>query len=279
MRDIRTKTGARCFVFESSHEAMEYTDKELFSSERADFTGRADLKSHEDLIKATQSNWQDGIVTLLKFVRKLQELPIPQLKDRKRKQKFSEDEGDEVDPERMMTGQPFWKKTEREEQEGTPEVTITIDTSTPGYVNPKEILWRGAAAIALARLLEEKGYRTEIWMVMGSNLFEGKSYKVVTAVNLKKTSDPLDLSTLVSSVSGWYYRSACFTLFKTLARKHGEKLQYGYGMAYSPRVADIQSITTDENLIYSAGVFGFEAAAALMHAELAKIAEHKPSGE
>ncbi len=78
----------------------------------------------------------------------------------------------------------------------------------------RNLLWRGAAAVALTRLLEEAGYRVELWAaVKVTRVWQRKDKfdtAVMDAVCLKRAGDPLDESTLISAVSGWFFRTVTF---------------------------------------------------------------------
>jgi hypothetical protein len=172
----------------------------------------------------------------------------------------------------MMAGQPaFFKKTERKEKSGPTEMTIVIDTSTPYWVDPQDVLWRGAAAIALTHILEEKGYKVELWVINGSNLY--REINVMTACCLKRPADPLDSSTLINTVSGWFYRTAIFTLLSTICEKEGQEMNIGYGGAYTAVESELDLLTVDELRVYSAGFFTFDGALGVIEAEMKKLAE------
>ena len=259
------------FLFDSMTEITNFIDPTLFVNKDSSFTGRDGLNTWDNTSNATRDEWVSGLQTLGKFVEDLKKADLPPIKSKKRRMEFS-DEGDEVDYDKMMSGNPeFFKTCVREESDGPTTVTIVIDTTTPANRQSEDILWRGAAAIALTILLEDRGYTVELWCVNGSKLWGGKNTGVMTAFCLKKTSDPLDYSTLVNTVSGWFYRSVTFTLLETMAKHAGERTAYGYGTCHNPDQTDLDKFNDDELRIYSSGVFSYSGALRLMEDELKRI--------
>lgn len=272
MRDIKVEaTEARMFVFDSVAQMTTYADETLYEKQKAAFVGM-ELETFKDVEARSSTAWGDGLMVLEEFVKRLRAVEIPDLKSRKRRTTFQMADGDEIDLEKMQAGEAFWRKTSREQQAGSNEVTVVIDTSTPFHMASADILWRGAAAIALTQILEEKGYQVEVIVVNGSRLFAEDAYPVVTAVRLKAPSDPLDTSTLVNAVAGWFYRTATFTLMYTLCKRHGKTPQWGLGSCYSCKEADLDLLTPDDQRIYSCGIFTFNGAADLMIGELQRLA-------
>jgi hypothetical protein len=208
------------------------------------------------------------------FVERLEKVPIPEIKSHKRQVKFNETEGDEIDLDRLRQGQPFWRKSEREETVGPTTITIVIDTSTAAHYDSADILWRGAAGVALTKILESKGYSVELWVVNGCKLFMGLSTRVMSSCCLKRCMDPLDMSTLINVVAGWFYRTVTFTLYETMCKKYNQKVEDGFGPPLSPTQIDLDHITNDMLRIYSSGVYAFNGAVSCLTHELEKINEH-----
>ena len=263
------------FAFNSMTEITEFCNPSLFKQGRSKFVGRDDLNTWDSTSTATKTDWLHGLEVLQRFVEDLRKAEIPEVKSHKRKAGFSFEEGDEVDYDRLMSGQEFFRTVKRESTTGPTTVTIVIDTTTPASQDSDNILWRGAAAIALTILLEEKGYSVELWVVNGSSLYAGKDTKVMTSCCLKECSDPIDFSTLVNTVSGWFYRSITFTLLDTLCAHAGEKVALGYGYCAEPDQTDLDQFNSDELRIYASGVFSYNGALSLMTSELERIAEQE----
>lgn len=272
MLKLTTREGNEIFSFQSTAEIEAYVDPQAYQKVGDKYSGEK-LETWEEVQKKMRDAWDTGIKTMGAFVERLRKVELPEIKDHKIKTTYNSTDG-EIDFDRMMAGQPnFYKKTERKDKSGPTEITIVIDTTTPSYVDPKDILWRGAAAIALTQILEDKGYKVEVWVVNGSCLYANHpERKVMTACCLKKPSDPLDSSTLVNTVSGWFYRTAIFTLLYTICSKENQEVAHGLGRCYTAVPADLDLLTVDELRVYSAGVFSFEGALSIITGEMVKLA-------
>ena len=265
-----TAAGSELFKFESMEDVKAYTDVSRFKDRGASFVGE-EIGTWYDVDLKTTQPWKKGAEILEKYIARLGEAALPTLKSRVRKTEWSFDDGDEIDTGRMMQGLPYRRRMIREETGGPAEMTILIDTTTPYYEESDNILWRGAAAVALTHILEEKGYRVELWVCNGSKLFAYENTNVLTAACLKRTSDPLDTSTLINTVSGWFYRSATFTLLETICTKSGKQIANGLGQCASPMPKDLDSISRDELRVYSSGVYSFQGALEMIVAEVNRV--------
>lgn len=274
MRRLITPQDDLIFAFDSMTDFVDYLDPELFKEDTEEFVGEC-IKSWEELEKRVVALWDDGIMVLEAYVEQLKGVEIPEIKNRSRRATFSSDEGDEIDYEKLYAGNPnFWRKTSREEQTAESTITVVVDTTTSASYDSEDILWRGAAAIALTHHLEAKGYTVEVWVVNGSSLFLNHPHKkVMTGCRLKRHSDPLDVSTLINGVAGWYYRTVVFTMLRTIGKKEEEATHPGLGRPAPPGPADLRVITADIHPIYSSGVYSFSAARDMVVAELNRVAK------
>ncbi len=276
MRLIELKNGGEIWQFDSVAEVTGFSAAAKFMSLSEGFVGE-DLQSWDAVQKRTERDWAEGMYTLNQFVERLRKMEIPEIKSHKRKVQFNDHEGDEVDYDRLYSGQAFYRKSERESVEGSTIVTVVIDTTTPAHKDSTNILWRGAAAIALTEILEEKGYSVNLWVVNGTELYEGSSRPIMTACCLKRCSDPLDSSTLINTVAGWFYRTVTFTLLFTICGKQGKKPAMGLGKCHTPSQDELDYITPDELRMYLAGVFSFDGTISAIRHELNRINEHNHS--
>ena len=271
---LTTRNGNEMFRFDSVKSIDAFINKDYLkdSVSNASFLGR-EFASHEEYETALNEAWREGVDIMQMFVEKLEKAELPTIKSLKLKKVYSM-EGDEPDFERMMQGCPdYYVKTEREATDGPGEVCVVIDTSTPGSERSDNILWRGAAAIALVKILEEQGYKAEIWVVNGSTLYAAHpSRGVMTACCLKRCEDVLDISTLINTVSGWFYRGEGFALIKSICDQEHQTPSYGLGSPHTPTSDDLDLIAPDQKRIYSSGVFSFHGSLDLMLSEVTKIA-------
>lgn len=280
MRLITNDRGTKeIFQFDSATEVKNFSQGDKFKKQTASFLGER-LDNWKAVEKRIDRDWAEGMYILNSYLERIKKIELPAIKSRKRKTTYSATEGDEIDFDRLYAGESeFWKTTSREDTDGPSTVTILIDTTTMANEEVENILWRGAAAIALTKVLEEKGYSVELWVVNGSKLYRNENTQVMTACNLKKCSDPLDTSTLINTVAGWFYRTVIFTLLYTICDQQGKRPEIGLGRCYTPDQNDLDKLTTDANRVYVSGVFSFDGAMDVIQSELAKLADKEVKAE
>jgi hypothetical protein len=183
---------------------------------RSSFIGRP-FGGWDEVIKAANSPWDEGIQTVQGMLDELRgeadKLPRPT--DRRRRRAFSEDHGDEVDYDRLRTGQPYWSLTQRQRCEGPQRVALVTDVTTSAFVSAHKILWRGVASLVLADLLEQAGYRVGLWSAHHCNPSYNDGHGSFFGTLLKDYQQPLDVAALVNAVSGWFYRTVQFQAYYT----------------------------------------------------------------
>ena len=185
-------------------------------AEKARFVGRR-FRNWGDLLDACRSAWGEGIDTIQQMVDEIKNETMPKPKSRKRRGAWSSEEGDEFDLDRLQRGTPYWRTTQRESASGAQEVTILVQVGGNCGTSSLDLLWQGAAAIAVAEILEEVGFQVQL---LGASRTErswiakvkGKQQIVghVDVIELKKSGDVIDRSSLANAVSGWHYRTIHF---------------------------------------------------------------------
>jgi hypothetical protein len=175
---------------------------------RGSFTGRS-FKTWSDLEAAVKDAWQEGLdavqAMIFEIDREKHKLPTPV--DIRRRKRFA-DQGDDIDLDRLRSGQDAWIDCPRRQTQAPKAVTLFVNVAACGNVEPMEVLWRGAAAICLADLLEKNGYRVELWLCRYVDLMGGPTTMV--QVKLKDMASQVDISSLTNAVSAWFYRTAGF---------------------------------------------------------------------
>lgn len=211
------------------------------------FIGRHDIRTWAQAKAAAQGLWPKGNEIVEGMLDELKHVELPKPKSRKRRRRYSDENGDEVDYDRLRLGQPFWRTSRREHAGGEQFVTLVVDLCAACSVKADKILWRGAAAVLLTHLLEEAGYRVELW---GTFRTEGiytdrknGAEDMFTAVRLKRPEEMLDMQSLTIAVSGWFFRTVAFRSFVVDTRKTCPSL----GIPRLPKPKDIAEITSDEN--------------------------------
>lgn len=187
---------------------------------------------------ALNEHWQEGMDCVTRFREQLESaLPAPE--SRRRRKVWSETDGDEVCNDRLRAGQTFWRGSRRAHS-GPNTVVIVCNCANNCNVDPERILWRAAAATATAELLENAGYRTEIWGVAhirncwrssragDSGYCHGMFY-----VRCKDAYQPLDASAICNSLSGWCFRTSFFRL---MGHEHRKFLERTMGLGHSETI-------------------------------------------
>lgn len=253
----------------------------LYSSS---FVGRY-FESWEDIVKAAQEPWQEGLDIVQGMIYELDnhahEILPP--RDRRRKRRFTENDGEDVDLDRLRNGQPdFWVQAQRQELLGPQNITVICNVSANGGVSHDKILWRGAAAIVLSDYLEKAGYRVELW---ASDYYYNSPYLgkySFTPLLLKEARDPLDISMLVTAVSGWFFRTVFgFQLQHAAPGGHLYPAHYGYGGArtISKDLSCVQELVgVNSTLITIDGVWSQEQALTKIKEVLQSVNSHSLEG-
>jgi hypothetical protein len=232
----------------------------------ASFFGRAGLDSIEHTVKCCDEVWSEGIDTIERMERSLSDLILERPVTRKRRMRFDPDSGDEVCYDRLRAGQDFWRSTKRQITRGSSCVAIVLDMTTPSRVKASDILWRGAAAIVLTKVLERSGRRVEIKSLSRSNVcYSGGVPNAMTIWTMKQTNEPLNISTLASAVSGWFYRSM------VLRAKFGEHLDSTFGYLTHPTDSEIEKYVVRGDYVKIANVWSESEALALIRRKIAEI--------
>lgn len=177
------------------------------------FTGRKIEGGIEELVKVGKGVWEEGIEKYKEMRKELikrwdTEKNIPAEIRRRRKHK---EEGDELDVDKWKEGEEkMWISSERVFMTGPQNVTLVVEASSPGIVHWERANVRGSLCVALADILEERGYTCDILFVdyckypYGSG--EGEEYMCNSLV-LKESGMPIDISSLVNATSTWYFRT------------------------------------------------------------------------
>lgn len=214
--------------------------------------------------KATDEAWGEGLRHYDEMMDELRKEHLPPPKNIRRRSAWSEDGGDEVCLDRLKVGQPYWRTTHRDARPGPLNVTIITDIATSCSVEHQKILWRGAAAVCLTQLLEEAGYRVELWAAgYCRNAFQSGYDSHASAACYKRSSDPLDVSTMISGISGWCYRTLFFSNYNHFGKAPG----WGLGTP-SPISVVAPHITPDEKALVCSALWNRTAAIAWVKQQL-----------
>lgn len=108
--------------------------------------------------------------------------------------------GDELDPQAWLKREPDgWTET-RYQTERRHVARVGVNISVLGSREPDDLLYRGAAAAAVADLLADQGYSVEIVALRaGNNLGGGSRY--VVDLTVKRSDAPMDLGAVTFALS------------------------------------------------------------------------------
>lgn len=235
-----------------------------------------DFGKWSDVFTAARSPWPEGVEVVERMVADLDDAQLPKPTSRRRRTRFDEGNGDEVDYDRLRVGQPFWRTTRRQSTRGPQTVTIVVDVNANMKIPHRDILWRGAAAIAMTRILEAADFRVELWIIhKARNCYrvqpwQGDSH--VTAVCLKRAGDPLDVATFTAAVSGWFYRSLLFGAKAVGKYKPVKTL----GSPSAPWPRDLAHLFPGREPIVISGTYSYHGAVYVARAALERLAGVEP---
>lgn len=218
--DVPAVCGSRtweCRLFDSVHECVEYAmgapsgcqmDNSL---NNPDWIGRDDLGTTRRGIPAkVDAAWPEGLAVIDGILRELRESKPELPMSRRRVRQWRPDDGDDICQDRLRAGQDFWRATPRLKARGPNTITLLVGVSASSHRKAEDVFWRGAAAACLVDMLEDAGYRVEVWCTeLGSGAFVCGSNSFL-ATRVKAAQDSIDIATLVNAISPWFFRTILF---------------------------------------------------------------------
>lgn len=216
-KDVENRTHA--FTFDTPMDLIDsaergYARKQLGSSLWGGGWSGKSFESWNGVRKSFLEPWTKGISKVQDMLDEIKSQQLPRPKSRRRKRRWSEDDG-EVDVDRVMAGDSdFYNEIRREQVHGPSNVLLLTNLDAYGGDSPEKIFWRGAAAIAAADLIEDAGYAVEIWVwCRGNNVYRAPNSGQFHTFPLKKSGEPIDIGTMINSLSGWFLRTVIFNTF------------------------------------------------------------------
>lgn len=148
------------------------------------------LHSWDEAKSLLEKGWPQGAERLRALAGKLT-AQVPQAKSIRRRLTWA-DNGDEVCRDRLNGGQvdSCWR-TMRRAPFVAPQ-TVAIETTWGGHYGqtPEELFWQGAAAAVLTDIMEEAGYRVEVY---ANRVSEEGSKRHCSRVKVKEADMPMRL--------------------------------------------------------------------------------------
>lgn len=238
------------------------------------FIGRS-VGSIDKLIKMVDEPWKEGLDRITEMIAEVEDQIKIKPRSVRRRRKWDEDDGDEVCNDRLRSGQPYWAKMPKRLSVGPRRVTVVSDVTTSAHVDSNNILWRGAVSIILCDLLEDSGYKVELYGVncCDSAYDAGSSGKsgcgCLVSARLKAFHEPLDKAAIVNGLSGWFYRTV---FFGAMGESHcGRRADSGLGYPRPISENVLTEVTDDAKAIVVEDVWRKEAAIKLIVDTIEKI--------
>lgn len=198
----------------------------------------AGCRTGADVQRLLSKGWTEGRRKALDAFSKLDLTALVPI-DRRRKVTRA-DFGDSLDIGDVYAGRlaTAWRIPKRRNAIGPSQYTITANMLASGGDNASVLFWRGAAAIALADLLETSGYATRLIVGFGGDC-SGK--RVSCRITVKEYDKPLDLATASAVLMPGFFR----------ALGHGWTAGHHPKKISTPSMSVEQCIVEDEDLFLS----------------------------
>lgn len=235
-----------------------------FDPSKSYFTGRGDIRTWQDVLRACNTVWQDGLDEVQGMLHTLEQelydLKPPQ--EMRRRRRFSEDSGDDVDNDRLRGGQSdYWVETRRTNVIAPKRIVIVSDMGTRGTVAAKDVLWRGALSIAATDILEKYGYQVDLIAANHNSGFKKNKEIIYITYFLKRVGDAMDISSITNFVSGWFYRTANFQS-RSIPRHFILDSTYGITLKISKEDKPIQDVCGNAKIVIVDNVWSLKDAIA-----------------
>lgn len=167
--------------------------------------GRTDFRDWDTILKLVTEPWAEGMEVVTDMLEQLEHIELPVPKSIRRRCAWRDNDGD-FDLDRFTSGQDAFRGTVKRDMSGQQFITLAVQIGANGWVGHRDILWRGACAVAMTNILERQGYSVEIiGYDMGLRVFRsGQSLMNCTWV--KRFEHPFDMSAIINALSAWYFR-------------------------------------------------------------------------
>ncbi len=208
---------AKIGLARGDHQFNHMTDAEWIGRKFNDF---------DDVVAACDTNWAEGVDRVEEMVHAIEREDLPRPTVIKRRRVWDEFAGDEIDVDRYRAADPYFRTNARLRTPGPRVITMLTQINQNGGATSEQIFWRGALTVALARIVEDAGYRTEISAFVLSERCLA-NYHVpdyAMALRLKSADNPLDIGGLVNATSGWFFRTVEFASRTATGRTLNEGL-------------------------------------------------------
>lgn len=167
--------------------------------------------NRESAVTCLTRPWIEGLELMEEFRRRLAK-SLPEPVSVRRRPTWSEVSGD-LNVGRLLEGDPMmYRETRRQAMRAPKNVALLCNVGGNSNLDPLQLTWRGAAAVAVTDLLEQAGYNIELWCwAYSEQLYDNSTYRNgFMACRLKACGDPVDPDVLVNGLSSFCLRVIIF---------------------------------------------------------------------
>ncbi len=200
------------------------------------------LHNWKEAAAVLENGWPEGAERLRVLTQKLSS-QVPQAKSIRRKLTWAE-AGDEICRDRLQSGQldSCWRTMRRSLAVG-PQ-TVAIETTWGGHYGQmaEELFWQGAAAAVMTDILEDAGYRVEVY---ANRVSERRGRRHCIRVKVKEADMPMRLD----GVAAVLCHAGIFRTFGFLCIEQAEfdvgDWGHGHGSELNRRDAEVLNDGTE----------------------------------
>lgn len=233
---------------ETLNEKQPTYDKSQLSSAKMDEGGWYGTKSWEENAEMLRNGWKKEVPEFNKFVERFENETLQGLA-------FSnynyDTEGVIWDLDRYMSGEPECWLNPIPDHDKVQGAQLILNLSASAYVTADTLRKRGAAVLALARVLEVASIPTEIWCASaiqesfwGGGSKDGVPNRLLFKIPLKRAGEIFDYSRLsYGLVNPSMFRRSIFRLMEMVPDdvRSGIGIPGGYGMVEEMRESELPS--------------------------------------
>lgn len=208
---------------------------------------------------------QPGLVAAVEDMKRRIEDVVQAPTRERRKLRRNREDGDELDPQAVLERRADgWTEVEHT---AVPKHTVTIgvNLTVAAVCKPHHLLYRGAAAAALADLLTQSGHSVEVVGFVACRHPGNMVDDIMMRVPLKRADMPMDMTSLaVAAAEIGFFR---MVMISCIGRVIPGRVDWGFGSPRSMRAEELMNV----DVCMDANLFGEEAAVAAVQAAMARV--------
>lgn len=231
-----------------------------------------DTKSLDYLLDLHRNGWPEGVAKAMELADAIRDA-VPQAEKPRRRPRWA-DQGDEVSMTRVYNGMldRAWRSTRKVKSTGPKVVSIDVDVCHNSNISAEALFWSGACAVAITDVLEDMGYRVELFATAVTHEYGNAC---LTRLVVKRADEPLN----INSVAALAAHPATFRyhILKSWCRSPWG-IGYGYGHATDmlvPLKAAVEGEAIEGSDIQVTGALSKDGAVKALRAAIAQMDERE----